>query len=161
MEQLSISEKEIKVCAFTGHREIREDISAAKLLKEVKKAVKEGVEIFYTGMARGFDLLAAETVLALKERFPSVKLVACVPFYGQEQNFSQKDKKRYVEILKRSDEKIVLSEKYYRGCMHVRNRYMADRADMLIVYCRKEKSGTSSTVNYFKKICPGGKIEFL
>ena len=129
--------------------------------KEVKNAISSGVETFYNGMAMGFDLAAAEVVLALRKRNPNVKLIACVPCYGQEKNFSDKDKKRYVSILKKADERVILSENYYKGCMLVRDKYMADLGDMMICYCTKETGGAAYTVKYFKKKKPSAKIVFI
>ena len=74
---------------------------------------------------------------------------------------SDEDKKLYAEILQSADEQILLSEKYYRGCLHVRNKYMADRADMLITYCKKDTGGTAWTVKYFQKKYPLLKVVFL
>ena len=84
--------------------------------------------------------------------------MACIPCYNQEKNFSPKDKKRYVEILKKADEQILLSEKYYRGCMQVRDQYMADKADVLVAFCEKETGGAAYTLKYFKKKYPDKKI---
>ena len=150
-----------KSCAFTGHRQLEGDFSARKLKKEIKKLMEKGVEIFYNGMAMGFDLIAAEHVLSLRKKFPSVKLIACVPCYGQEKYFSSADKRRYAKILKKADETQILSEHYYRGCMQKRDRYMADRADFLIAYCHKEEGGTAYTVKYFKKQKGEEKIIFI
>lgn len=165
MEQLfleqAIEKKAVKNCVFTGHRVLEKDFSARRLKKEIKNAVEKGVETFYNGMAMGFDLVAAEKVLELRKKYPQIKLIACVPCYGQEKNFSEKDKKRYVSILKKADEKVVLSENYYRGCMHVRDRYMADRAEMMICYCKKDTGGAAFTVKYFKKINPLAEIIYL
>ena len=58
-----------KKCAFTGHRQLGEDFSARKLKKEIKKMMEAGVETFYNGMAMGFDLIAAETVLKWKKKY--------------------------------------------------------------------------------------------
>lgn len=165
MEQLSINgfeeKKEIKSCVFTGHRILEDGFSKRKLKKEVVNAVEQGVETFYNGVAMGFDLIAAETVLGLKKRYPQIKLVACVPCYNQEKNFSVQDKKRYAEVLKKADETVVLSQNYYKGCMFARNRYMADRADCMIAYCHSETGGTAFTVRYFQKKNPTAKITFL
>lgn len=165
MEQLFLEElteeMPIKSCVFTGHRLLDADFSLKKLKKEVKNAVLQGVETFYGGMAMGFDLAAAEAVLALRKKNPQIKLIACVPCYGQEKNFSDKDKKRYVSILKKADKTVILSETYYKGCMHVRDKYMADLADMMICYCKKETGGAAFTVRYFKKKKPTAKIVFI
>ena len=146
-----IKNAKIKSCAFTGHRLLEGDFSARKLKKEIKKQMENGVEIFYNGMAMGFDLLAAEYVLSLKKKFPKVKLIACVPCYDQDKYFSATDKKRYAKVLKKADETQILSDHYYRGCMQKRDRFMADEADLLIAYCNKDEGGTAYTVKYFKK----------
>lgn len=165
MEQLSINgleeKKEIKSCVFTGHRILKDGFSKNELKREIVNAVEQGVETFYNGVAMGFDLIAAETVLGLKKRYPQIKLVACVPCYNQEKNFSGKDKKRYADVLKKADETIVLSQNYYKGCMLARNRYMADRADCMIAYCKSETGGTAFTVRYFQQRKPTAKIAFL
>ena len=162
-EQLSIKteEKSIRACAFTGHRVLPQDFSKAYLKEVIVRAIEQGTEIFYCGMAMGFDLLAAEAVLALRTEYSHIRLVLCIPFYNQEKNFSAVDKTRYAEICHHADEQILLSETYYKGCLLARNRYMADNADALIAYCEKDTGGTAYTVNYFQKNKPNGQIFFV
>ena len=131
------SEPFISTCAFTGHRSLEKDFSEKKLKEEIERVISMGATDFYNGMAMGFDLIAAETVLSLKKKNPSLRLICCVPFYGQERFFSERDKKRYYQILKKADIHLQLSDSYTKDCMHKRNRYMADRADILIAYCNK------------------------
>ena len=163
MEQLFLEQviqaKAVKSCVFTGHRDLEKDFSPRKLKKEIKTAIEQGVEVFYNGMAMGFDLIAAEKVIELRKKYPKVKLVACIPCYGQEKNFSEKDKKRYASVLKKADEKVVLSENYYKGCMLVRDKYMADRGDMMIAYCKRDTGGTAYTVKYFQKNLLSASLE--
>ena len=162
-EQLSIKTTNTPVlaCAFTGHRELPDDFSENELKERLRVLIKNGARDFYCGMAKGFDLLAAETVLSLREEYSHIRLILCVPFYNQEKNFSAADKARYVEICKNADEKILLSESYYKGCLLARNRYMAEKADALLACCRKETGGTAYTVKYFQKIKPDGQIIFV
>lgn len=160
-KQLTIVPQQIKTCAFTGHRELGYDFSAKAFEKEIAELIERGAEIFYNGMARGFDLFAAETVVKLKKKYPQIKLVACVPCLEQEKGFSERDKTRYKKILSKADKKVVLSEYYYSGCMLARNRYMADRADVLVAYCKKQTGGTAYTVEYFRKKYPSREIIFL
>ena len=138
-------------CVFTGHRQLGEDFSMRKLKKEIKKLMELGVESFYNGMAVGFDLIAAELVLELKKKFPATRLIACVPCYGQEKYYSETDKKRYAQILKNADEVVTLSDHYFNGCMQNRDRYMVNRTDIMIAYCKKEEGGAAYTVKYFLK----------
>lgn len=163
MKQLSIfeEEKQIKTCVFTGHRELASDFSKRKLKEEVKKLIAQGVDTFLCGMAIGFDLLAAETVLSLKRKNPQIKLVACIPCIGQEKYFSKADQKRYVAAVKKADEKVILSDSYFRGCMQVRDKYMADRGDVMLAYCKKKEGGAAYTAKCFQKAHPDGEIIFL
>ena len=153
-----INDKPLRACAFTGHRELGTDFSKRRMKKKIELLIQRGVEIFYDGMAQGFDLIAAEALLSLKKKYPHVKLVACIPFYGQESRFSEKDKIRYAKVLKKADKQILLSERYYNGCFLARDRYMADRADVLLTYCNKDTGGTAYTLSYFAKRNTDGEI---
>jgi uncharacterized phage-like protein YoqJ len=150
-----------KNCVFTGHRELGDDFSKLRLKRTIEHLIKQGTENFYNGMAMGFDLLAAECVLSLRKKYPQVKLIACVPCYGQEKYFSDADKKRYVKILKKADEKVVLADHYYQGCMQNRDKYMVERADVMIAYCNKATGGAAYTVKIFEKRNPDGEIHFV
>jgi uncharacterized phage-like protein YoqJ len=150
-----------KNCVFTGHRELDEDFSKKKLKKTIEEVILQGVDTFYNGMAIGFDLIAAECVLSLAKKYPHVKLIACVPCYGQEKYFSETDKKRYVKILKRAHETVTLADHYYQGCMQNRDKYMVERADVMIAYCKKTTGGAAYTLKLFQKICPDGVIHFI
>ena len=159
MKQLRIEEIPLKkTCAFTGHRVLEKDFSEKKLKNAIKSLLDNEVFTYYNGMAIGFDLLAAEILLSFKDKYPQIKLVACIPCADQNRFYSIKDKKRYAEILKQADEQVVLSETYTKYCMHKRNRYMCDRAGYLITYCNKPIGGTAYTVEYFQKNNPYGEV---
>ena len=160
-EIIKIDGEKIKICAFTGHRELETNFKVELLKKEIENLILLGVNTFLTGMAIGFDLICAEVVLSLKEKYKNIKIVACIPFYNQEKSYTEKDKQRYVKILSLVDEKIILSEKYFRGCLHVRNKFMADKADVMVAYLKKDVGGTAWTVKYFQKKYPLSKIVFL
>lgn len=159
--KINLDNGAIKSCAFTGHRQLLDDFSPKALKTLVRSLVKDGVRTFYVGMAEGFDLAAAEVVLREKKKDPSLKLVACIPFYGQERRFSDEDKKRYAAILRKADEQVYVSEHYRTTCFFERNRYMADRADVLVAYLNQPKGGTAYTVRYFQKKKPSAPVYFL
>ena len=166
MEQMIVNQlnSECKSCVFTGHRELGEDFTkqTEKALKEeIRRLLESGVTRFFCGMARGFDLLAAEKLLSLKKKYPAAELIACIPCENQEKYLSSADKSLYRKVLKKADETVVLSTFYYRGCMLARDRYMADKADCMIAYCKKDTGGTAYTVKYFKKKKPYAPIIYL
>lgn len=159
-KQLKIEEK-IESCVLTGHRDLPEDFNVKKLETAIKKIIDEGVYIFYNGGATGFDLLSAEIIINLKKYNEKVKLIICIPCPEQEKYYKEEDKKRYKEIINKADEKILLNNFYFKGCMINRDKYMADRGDMMIAYLKKEKGGTAYTVKYYQKKYPYKEILFL
>ena len=137
-------------CAFTGHRELGGDFDRALLARVVERLARSGMKTFLCGMARGFDLVAAEIVLKFKVKY-GLSLVACIPYEGQADYFSSSDRERYENILKFCDEKRVFAEKYNRYCMFTRDRYMAENCSVMVCYLRKSSGGTYYTVNCAKK----------
>lgn len=140
-----------RTCCFTGHRLInRSDFDSIKA--EVKKAVialiNKGVIFFGAGGALGFDTIAAESVLELKESFPQIKLILVLPCKNQTRGWSDYDVKRYKDILRRADKVVYVSEHYYDGCMQKRNRHLVDNSGYCICYLKRNSGGTAYTVNY-------------
>lgn len=143
-------EKEF-TCCFTGHRDLP-PIKAALIKMKTKKAILEliekGVTDFISGGAVGYDILCGEIVLSLKKTYPDIKLHIAVPCKNQEKYYSPEYKKRYNNLLSQSDGVYVLSDHYYSGCMHRRNKYMVDNSAYLVAYCVKDSGGTYYTLNY-------------
>ena len=142
-------------CAFTGHRMLGDDFDPVLLERVVERLLKRGVDTFYCGMAKGFDLFAAEIVLKFKDRY-GAKLICCIPYSGQADYFSAADKERYENILEYCERKIVFSEKYNRWCMHARDRFMAENSGTVVCYLRRSAGGTYYTVKYARSL--GDKI---
>lgn len=138
------------VCAVTGHRVLSSDFSKEELRAALRALAAAGVRTFLCGMALGFDLLCAEEVLLLREELP-VRLVACIPCADQAARYPKSARERYERILDRCDERAVLHECYCDGCMFERNRYMVDRADLLLAYFTGRRGGTKYTVGYAEK----------
>lgn len=143
---------EFKVCAFTGNRDITGYVNTEALKILIEGLIEEGVTAFLSGMARGFDMIAAELIINIRKERPEIKLVACVPCPEQDRFFCEEDKRKYRELLEQCDEVKIISDHYFKGCMFLRDRYMVDNADCVIAYERKKSDGgTAYTVNYAKQ----------
>lgn len=140
-----MKQEEKKVAAFTGHRKQRlmqenkdyrnlSEQIRGKVITMIKNLYEEGFREFYSGMAEGFDMIAAEAVLQLKEQYEDMTLVTAIPFRAQAEWFDPQDQLLYRELLKKADRVVMLSEKYYRGCYLRRDTYMVSRASMVIAY---------------------------
>lgn len=51
----------------------------ATLSTEIEKAIHNGYKIFLSGMALEFDMIFAETVLSVKEKYPDIKIIGALP----------------------------------------------------------------------------------
>ena len=143
-----LSEKS-KSLAFTGHRTVpveKQDEIRARLVEAVSVASKSGITCFFSGMAMGFDLMAAETVLSLKGRYPDIRLIAVIPFRRQSCRWPSMEKERYQNIISRADRVIVLSEHYFHGCLLKRNDFMLEHScGVIAFYDGKPLGGTFYT----------------
>ncbi|MGL4791610.1 MAG: SLOG family protein [Anaerotignaceae bacterium] len=152
--------KDTSLC-FTGHRneklpqtvEEMEKLNL-RLFEEVHKAIEEGINTFYFGGCRGFDLLCAEVVEKIKRQrvySKSIYLICVVPFENQAKNWKEVDRDKYYNIMPLCDEVIMLNTSYKKGCYYERNRYMVEHSSKVICYYDGTLSGTAYTINYAKK----------
>ncbi len=151
-----------RTICFSGHRpeklpdggsETSPKIKAIKsmLYKEILDSADNGFNTFITGLARGVDLWAGEIIMELKASGMPIKLVAAAPYKGHGDAFRGKDKYILGNILLKADETVYLSEKYFSGCMKLRNEYMVDRSGKLIAVVSDYRSGTGQTIRYAQK----------
>ena len=141
-------------CCFTGHRKIPWEEYARIREATKKKAaelIEEGVTEFFAGGAVGFDMLAEEAVLELKEKYPHVRLTLVLPCPEQAKSWKEEEVRRYEEIKERADKIIYTSEHYHNGCMHVRNKRLVAESEFCICYLTELVGGTRSTVDFARK----------
>lgn len=140
-----------KTCCFTGHRKIATEFLEPLrfyLKQEVISLVKQGYIHFGIDGALGFDTEAALTVLEVKKLYPKINLILVLPCKTQTYNWAKNDINTYNEIMTKSDKVTYISETYFSGCMHKRNRHLVDHSSVCITYLVKKKGGTAYTVDY-------------
>lgn len=138
-----------RICIFTGHRLVpvpAQERLRRRLVDTVEALYADGYRTFCAGGALGFDRMAADTVLALKQRHPDLRLLLMVPCRDQAARWRAEDRAVYERQLRDADEVRVLSEHYYDGCMRERNRRMIDLADCCVAYVTSPHSGSAQTV---------------
>ena len=143
-----------KTCCFTGHRELPEEqLPQLKqtLFKVIVRLASQGVTRFACGGALGFDTLAAQMVLMVKEAFPQIELLLILPCKTQEKYWPKEDQEIYREILARADRVVFVSETYIQGCMQKRNRLLVEGSSVCVCYCTKKQGGTFYTVRYARQ----------
>lgn len=146
-------------CAVSGHRQVDNTLDVERLKNIFISLIKEAnIRTFLIGMAVGFDTICFNVLEEIKKT-EDIKIIAVIPCENQDINYSDTQKKEYARMLNVADEKIYVSKKYTKYCMLKRNRYLIDNSSVVIIYERKEKSGTSYTKNYaIKKGVPIIKV---
>lgn len=149
--------------AFTGNRDIitstritdrnLSNVLRTELTNKLEECYLHGKTIYLSGMAVGWDLICAEEVLNLKLKYVDVKLVAVIPFRGQEEKYINSDKQKYNMIINSADLVDIVSDgNYEMDVYHKRNDFLVAHASEFIAYhSGKMRSGTASTINKAKK----------
>ncbi len=134
------------IISFTGHRDYDQERFAQPLRDSIRGLVEQGATVFWSGMAVGFDLAAAEAVLELRDAGAAVELNCAIPYSGQSQSFSAEDCARYDRVLSRADRVVTLAESYSVEVYTRRNDFLVERADRMVAdYDGEGKSGTAYT----------------
>lgn len=147
------------VCAFTGYRrekmpfvENNEDAKYTSfrvmLTKVIARLIERGVDTYITGCATGFDMWAGEEICKLKKENPALKLICAIPFDGQANSWSTEDQRRRYKLITQADESVIVSDHYSSGVFHERNRFMVDKADVVVAAFDGKPGGTAYTVEY-------------
>jgi len=163
IQQDNTSDLREKTCFFTGHRDLpvgEYEAVKERLETEILRLMQEeGVQYFGAGGALGFDTLASLTVIALKEKYPTIKLVLILPCKDHHFGWHGKDKAIFDRICAQADKVIYTADKYYAGCAYKRNRHMAECAAWGLCYLTRPTGGTAYTVNFARSL--GVKLKNL
>ena len=151
---MEIAEKRMQTCCFTGHRQLPLEEQAEianKLERVIAVLYQKGIRYYGAGGALGFDALAAQTVLNLRESYPGMKLILVLPCLTQTRGWRSEDVAEYERIKELADKIVYTSQQYTRNCMHKRNRHLVDHSGVCICYLTKNSGGTAYTVKYARK----------
>ena len=143
-----------KTCCFTGHRSLshEEKLKVAVRLREIiVEQIEAGVVFYGAGGARGFDSLAAQTVLDMKKEYPQLRLILVLPCEDQTREWRSEDIAVYEDIKRRSDKVVYVSREYTPDCMHKRNRHLVDHSGTCVCYLTRSSGGTAYTVDYARR----------
>ena len=131
--------------AFTGHRHYNEECTEA-LWECIRTLYRQGYRTFLSGMAIGFDLAAAEAVVALRGELEGLHLGCLVPFEGMERRFPTEWRERFERVMREADFTELISEHYSQEVYFRRNDALVERAEVVVAYFTGERGGTAYTV---------------
>lgn len=117
-------------------------------LKVINRLMELGYTDFISGVAQGFDTWAAEDVLSLKKKNKSITLECAIPCPQQDNQWSADDQRRRKKILRHATSSITTGDYPSKANFLKRNRYMVDKADVVVCAYDGQSGGTAYTVKY-------------
>ena len=150
---MEIAEQRMRTCCFTGHRQIPPEERAkitSRLERVITSLYQKGIRYYGAGGALGFDTIAAQTVIRLRESCPGMKLILVLPCLTQTKGWRTEDVAEYEYIKAQADKVVYTSQQYTKGCMFKRNRHLVDGSSVCVCYLIKDNGGTTYTVRYAK-----------
>lgn len=144
-----------KTCCFTGHRDVPTRDKQA-IIKNIERKVREligaGYLYFGVGGAIGFDTIAAQTLIRLRQKeFPQIKVILVYPFDGFTALWSTDQKRAYHDLFPCYDKVVKVAEKPSKSAFLTRNRHLINGSSCCICYLTKDSGGTAYTVSYAKQ----------
>jgi len=144
-----------RTLCFSGYRPEKLNIDEVRLTKmldgAIADAIRDGYTHFISGMARGFDMLAARAVLNARQKGAPVFLECALPFESQASAWSHEDIAEHKYIRQNANRLTVVCEEAKPESYLRRNRYMVEQSAMLICYFDGQPGGTAYTRRYAKK----------
>lgn len=140
-----------RTACFTGHRKIsvkQYDAIYERLKATIVSLIERNYRFFGAGGAIGFDTMAAQAVLAIRNQYPHIRLILVLPCRSQAEKWSEYDRAIYEHIKAQADKVVYTAQEYTKNCMHLRNRHLVDNSNVCICYLTERTGGTAYTVSY-------------
>ena len=149
-------------CCFSGYRPQKlpwgmdeEDPRCADLKDRIRDAAEalyaSGIRHFICGMALGADTYFCETVLDLRDERQDITVEAALPCEEQYRDWTSEQRYRHLMLVSRCDFETLVSRRYTRECMRIRNQYMVDNSSVLLCVFDGRPGGTMQTMAYARK----------
>ena len=138
--------------AFFGHRYLN-DIMAVegRLETQIRKLINEHEYVeFLVGRNGDFDQCVSSSVRRVQRNYrdDNSALVLVLPYPTAEYSNNEATFHQYYTNVEIS---YAASAAYPKSAIQIRNREMADRADLVICYIEQEKGGAWQAVEYARK----------
>ncbi len=142
----------MKTCCIIWQSEIGEEkiyFLKEKLKVEIIKAIKNGFTHFISNFEDVVDLLFADIVIELMDKYPNITLEATIS-HLERLNITNICYRRMLDKCKIVN---ITSRKYYEGCFLERNGLIINFSQMVIsVFDGKDINETIHTMNYVKSL---------
>lgn len=132
----------LAACFFIGHREAEKEILPYIIVTAERLIQEEHVAVFYVGGYGGFDRLAGEAIIRLKNKYSSIRLFLVIPYHPVERPIKIPpgyDGTFYPDGMESVSRKYAIAKA---------NRKMVESCDWLIAYVTHGVSNAHNLLEY-------------
>lgn len=108
----------------------------------IRRLYQCGYTTFLSGMEEGFDTIASEAVLKLKQELPEIRLIAVIPFMEQEPFLNHNP-----AFYNGTDKVIYTSDADHPKALLMRNKYLLANCSQVVCYYDGQHGDTERVVN--------------
>lgn len=105
-----------------------------RLTRVIKELYDSGYSTFISDLNEGFEMMAAESVVKLKNEYPDIKLIAVIQYPGYENQFSSPDKYRYKRIIEDADKSIIISKVKTKDTQQQSSKFILSNSSLIMCY---------------------------
>ena len=139
--------------SFFGHRFIEDHALVSKLLdKVIEQIIINHTDVeFLVGRNGEFDIIAASAVKTASKKLNRTDCYLTLVLPYPTADFINNEK-HYTDYYDEIEVYPLSSKTHPKAVIQKRNRYMAERSNIVICYVANDNGGAASTVKYAKKI---------
>lgn len=142
----------ILTVAFFGHRHIENPRHIERLIEQYVQNLIDGNEYvdFIVGRNGDFDMCVSSAISRVRERYRSnnSSLILVLPYPTAEYLSSREYFHEFYSYVEISDK---AAASHPKSAIKIRNKEIADRADLIICYLTKNQGGAYNAVTYCQK----------
>lgn len=141
-----------RTCCFTGHRDIstkKQELLSPLLTATLRNLLLDrGITDYLCGGAVGFDMIAAEHFLSLRDLYHTGSLHLLLPFPGYDDRWPSTARERLLRLTERADSILYAAEHPFPGVYYKRDRMLVNLSSLCVAYLTQSRGGTYYTVSY-------------
>lgn len=133
--------KNVMTCCFIDYNLFENNENQTTYKQKLKEKIESLIKDYYvihfiSGVSRGFEQLAAENIIELKNVYPKITLEAVLPYENFPVDWSKEERDKYYFIMEKIDKETLLQYHYTKDCIRKKNVYIINKSNFIIVLCK-------------------------
>ncbi len=139
-----------RTCCLIGQEDLppwEEQKVRTRMRHRLMPLIWDGMEFFGVGGGRGYEMLAAEYLLKVRDEFKrQIRIISVLPYPEYRAGWPEADFRRQEEILRRSDKIVYACPERTGDAWRIRDRKLVEESSCCICYCRRPDGRVADTL---------------